>query len=161
MSHAHDHENTIPRPALVSAIAFVGVSFLLTLAVTFGFIDRAAVPSVERAQANVSAVAERDLRFLDQEDGSVIVTDVSNGDTVIVVDTETQSGGFVRGVLRGLARERRAHGIGAEPPFALTMWEDGSLSIADSATGRTLELGGFGPDNRAIFVSMLDDGSVS
>lgn len=161
MSHSHDHENTVPRPALISAAAFVGATFLMVLAVTFGFLEREAVPSVVRAEANVAAVSERTLRFMDQDDGSVLVADVSSGETVAVVDTETQSGGFVRGVLRGMARERRMHGVGAEPPFALTLWGDGSVSLTDSATGRAVELGAFGQDNRAVFVAMLEQGETT
>ncbi len=161
MSHSHDHENTVPRPALFSAAAFVGATFLLTLAVTFGFIDREAVPSVARAEANIAPVAERTLHFADQADGSVLVSDMDSGETVVVVDTETQSGGFVRGVMRGMARERRMHGIGSEQPFALTLWGDGSISLEDSATGRNIELGAFGNDNRAVFLDMLEPGETT
>ena len=68
----------------------------------------------------------------------------------------TQGGGFIRGVLRGVARDRKMRGIGAQPPFALTLWRDGSLSLTDTATGREVELGGFGADNRAVFVALLE-----
>ena len=136
MSHAHDHENTVPIPALKAAFALVAFSLVLTAAASFGFIDRAAVPQVEREKANVVAVASRELRFADREDGAVLISDVSSGDLIMVVEQETQSGGFVRGVLRGLARERRMHGIGSEPPFTLTSYADGSISLTDGATAR-------------------------
>jgi putative photosynthetic complex assembly protein len=58
-------------------------------------------------------------------------------------------------VLRGLARERRQHGIGAEPPFRLTLWANGALSLVDTATGRVIELDGFGQTNRAAFARLL------
>lgn len=161
MSHAHDHENTVPGPALASAIVLVIACIGLATAASLGFVDRLAVPDVTRAEANVSAVAERSLRFIDQADGTVLVSDNDSGETVAVIDLETQSGGFVRGVMRGMARERRMHSIGAEPPFALTLWEDGSLSLVDSATSRSIELGAFGPDNRAVFVDMLEQGNAS
>jgi putative photosynthetic complex assembly protein len=63
--------------------------------------------------------------------------------------------GFVRGVMRGMARDRRAHGVGMEPPFALTLWRNGTLSLTDKSTGRAIELGSFGPDNRAAFAALL------
>ncbi|QZH75069.1 MAG: phosphonoacetaldehyde methylase [Erythrobacter sp.] len=158
--HGHSHENTVPRPALIMAGVLVGFCLLMTAAVSLGFIEREAVPSVERASANVSPVTERSLRFFDEADGTVRIADVASGETVAVVDTETKSGGFVRGVLRGLARERRAHGIGSEPPFALTLWENGAISLTDSATGRMIELGAFGPDNRAVFAALLPPEAV-
>ena len=161
MSHTHDHENTVPGPALASAMALVLACLGLATASSLGFVDRLAVPEVTRAEANVGAVAERSLRFTDQADGTVLVSDADNGATVAVIDMETQSGGFVRGVMRGMARERRMHSVGPEPPFALTLWEDGSLSLVDTATSRSIELGAFGPDNRTVFLEMLDQGDAS
>ena len=57
-----------------------------------------------------------------------------------------QQTGFIRGVMRGLARERRMRGIGDAPPFNLSLWRDGELSLTDSATGRSIELTAFGID---------------
>jgi putative photosynthetic complex assembly protein len=161
MSHGHSHENTTPKPALIAAGAMVVMSLLMTTAVTLGFADRAAVPDIEREKANVSQVAARSLRFLDGEDGSVEISDAQSGKMVAVIETETKSGGFIRGVMRGLARERRMHGIGSEPPFALALWGDGSMSLTDSATGRKVELGAFGPDNREVFLKLFEESQAS
>ena len=69
--------------------------------------------------------------------------------------------GFIRGVLRGLARDRKLQRIGTEPPFRLTRWVDGRLSLDDPATGRRIELGAFGPTNAAAFAGLLYDRSAS
>jgi putative photosynthetic complex assembly protein len=63
--------------------------------------------------------------------------------------------GFVRGVLRGLARERRLNDVGAQPPFQLTRWSDGRLSLDDPATGRRIDLVAFGPTNAGAFAQLL------
>jgi putative photosynthetic complex assembly protein len=68
--------------------------------------------------------------------------------------------GFIRGVLRGLARERRQHNVGAEPPFRLTRWDNGHLSLEDPQTGRRIELGSFGPTNAEAFSRLLARGSA-
>lgn len=159
--HGHDHENTVPGPALACAIALVVVCFGLAAAASLGFVDRLAVPDVTRAAANIAPAAERSLRFADQADGTVLISDADDGTRIAVIDTDTQSGGFVRGVMRGMARERRMHAIGAEPAFNLTLWEDGSLSLVDTATSRSIELGAFGPDNRTVFLNMLENGGRS
>ena len=65
------------------------------------------------------------------------------------------SNGFVRGVLRGFARERRRNEVGQAPPFRLTRCSDGRLSLADATTGRTVELEAFGPTNLAAFAGLL------
>lgn len=155
--HAHSHEQTVPRPALIAAAVLVFGTMAMTGAVRLGYLEREAVPSTVRAEANVTAISERELAFADRTDGAVVITDAATGAQVRVIETETQSGGFIRGVLRGLARERRSLGIGAEPGFRLTLWADGSLSLVDLATQRIIELGAFGPDNRAVFMTLLEE----
>jgi putative photosynthetic complex assembly protein len=88
----------------------------------------------------------------------VVVRDAGSDALVATIAGEQEGGGFVRGVMRGLARERRMHGIGAEPVFVLTAWSDGGLSLTDTATGRVIELGAFGPDNRKTFARFLAGG---
>ena len=73
--------------------------------------------------------SSHDLRFEDRADGAVLVYDVANDRLVDTLKPGTN--GFVRGVLRGLARERRARQIGPAPPFRLTRWADGRLSLDD------------------------------
>lgn len=156
MSHSHSHENTVPRPALIAAGVLVVVCLLMTAAVRVGWMDREAVPAVARAENNVSPVQTRQLKFADREDGAVVITDVTTREQVALIESDTPSSGFIRGVLRGLARERRMYDIGSEPPFTLVLWQDGSLSLTDTATERSLELGGFGSDNRAAFMALLN-----
>lgn len=155
MSHAHSHENTVPRPAIVAAGALVVLSLVMTASVRLGLLDQEAVPAVARASAAVQPLEVRELTFADRADGAVIITDDATAQIVAVIDSEAKQGGFIRGVMRGLARDRQMRGIGAKPPFALTLWQDGSLSLRDTATDRTVELGGFGPDNRAAFMGLL------
>lgn len=161
MSHAHSHENTVPRPALIAAGVMVGFSLLMTAAVQIGWLERSAVPSAERAEAAVTPLEQRSLLFADGADGSVVITEASTGEEVGMIEADSEQGGFIRGVLRGLARERRMYDVGSEPPFTLTLWRDGSMSLVDDATGRSVELGAFGPDNRAAFAVLLDGGDVT
>lgn len=155
MSLIHDHENNVPRPALAAAGLLVGATLAMTAAVTWGFAERSAVPAVERAESSIAAVEVRQLTFRDQEDGSVWVGDADSGQEIAILVGEADGGGFVRGVLRGLARDRRMRNVGIAPPFELTLWQNGALSLKDTATGRSVELGSFGPDNRAAFARFL------
>jgi len=91
-----------------------------------------------------------DLVFADRADGAVVV---SGGGTETVLDPGTN--GFVRGVLRGLARDRRARGIGADEPFRLMRRADGRLALEDPATGRVLDLSAFGPTNTEAFARLM------
>ncbi|MBC2668530.1 photosynthetic complex assembly protein PuhC [Novosphingobium piscinae] len=155
MSHAHSHENTVPRPALVMAGALVATTLALTGLVRVGVLNREAVPAVERARDGVTANLVRHLVFADRGDGAVVVRDADSNRTLAVLVGEADGGGFVRGVMRGMARERKMHGIGGTAPFELTRWNNGTLTLRDPVTGRAIELGSFGETNRAAFARFL------
>lgn len=154
MTALHHHGDTVPRGALGIAGALVALSLLLTAAVRTGLLDPSPSAATLRSQAKVNVVTERNLRFADAADGSVLIEDVGRGGMVARFGEE--GSGFIRGVMRGLARERRMHGVGQAPPFRLALWADGALTLTDTATGRIIELGGFGPDNRAAFARLLE-----
>jgi putative photosynthetic complex assembly protein len=155
MSAGHQHHTgPFPRGALAMAAAMIAFAILSAAAVRTGLIPIQSSPAAHRAEAHVTAVTSRDLRFTDRADGAVVIEDAGRG-TVNSVIIPGQKTGFIRGVMRGLARERRMHNIGSGPAFRLTSWSDGELSLIDLATGRTLELNAYGPSNRASFAALL------
>lgn len=99
-------------------------------------------------------VESRNLRFFDREDGAVVIVDDRLGTKIAVLEPGTH--GFVRGVMRGMARERRSKLVGTEPPYRLARWSDGRLTLDDPHTGRWVELVAFGPDNFRAFAMLLD-----
>lgn len=138
--------NRLPRAALLGAGSLVVGSLLLV-----GF---ARLTGYGPAQPAVSAIVERrDLRFEDRSDGAVLI--YSSPQDRLVDTLPPGTNGFVRGVLRGLVRERRADRIGAAPPFRLTRWADGRLSLDDPSTGRHVDLEVFGPTNAGAFADIL------
>lgn len=151
---SHDHANTLPRGALALCGAIVGLSLAATTAVRLGGIAPSASPVLLRAAEHVAPVASRDLRFVDRADGAVVITDVTDGRPAGMVAPGSTSG-FIRGVMRGLARDRHMRGLGDGPAFRLTEWHDGELSLTDLATGRAIELSAFGSTNRAAFAALL------
>jgi putative photosynthetic complex assembly protein len=158
MSLVHDHEQTIPKGALTAALMLVLTALALTMLVKVGVLNREAVPALARTEAHVATAVVRTLSFSDRADGAVVVRDVTTGETVRVLVDGVPGNGFVRGVMRGMARERHIRGVGMVPPFTLTLWKNGTLSLEDKATGRAIELGSFGPDNRAAFAALLPGG---
>lgn len=97
-------------------------------------------------------VATRDLRFEDGPAGTVLIR---NAQTNVTIDTLTGENGFIRGTLRGLARTRRAEGVGDGPPFRLSAYADGRLTLTDMANQRRIELEAFGSENRVVFDRLL------
>jgi len=103
------------------------------------------------AERNV--VATRDVNFMDRSDGGVDVIDAVSGQPIDIVQPGTN--GFLRGTLRGLARERKRQGFGPEIPFTLSGRADGRLTLQDPATGRRVDLDSFGPTNSLVFARLL------
>lgn len=97
--------------------------------------------------------ASRNLFFEDASGGRVIVKDANDESTVAVITTGED--GFMRSVMRGLARQRMSNGYDASVPFELTSWESGYLSLNDPVTGRFIELTAFGVDNAKAFARLL------
>lgn len=150
---AQTQDRIAPPGALRLAGGLIITSLLLVAAVRLDLVPPTATAAERRAEAQVAPASERLLRFDDRSDGSVLVTDARTGAEIARIGRD--GSGFIRGVMRGLARERRQHGIGAAPPFRLTLWRNNMLSLVDTATGRTIELDGFGPTNRAAFARFL------
>ena len=145
MSHSHDVK-PIPRSVLIAAAAMIVTTIVLagTARVT-GLGTPHAIASI--------AVDSLALRFTDQHDGSIAVSDAKTGR--IVAEVPPGTNGFLRGTLRGLARERKRQGIGTEPAFRLVRWADGRLTLEDPATRRVIDLAAFGQTNAGAFADLL------
>lgn len=155
---SHDHATMLPRGTIAMTGALVLFAIGATAAVRLTGTPLAASPVAMRAESRVAPVATRTLRFSDRADGAVVIEDADAGSIAQVIEPGQQTG-FIRGVMRGMARDRRMHGVGETPPFTLTLWRDGELSLTDTATGRSIELTAFGSSNRAAFAALLPKGT--
>lgn len=149
-----DDEFAIHRAPIIMAGAFVAITLTLTAAVSFGFLERQAVPSEAREISGTQVVASRSLLFFDERDGTVRVEDAATREELASFGPGT--GGFVRSTVRSLVYQRRINGIGRATPFELIDWENGALTLRDSTTGKTVELGSFGDGNRQTFANFLE-----
>ena len=66
------------------------------------------------------------------------------------------SNGFIRVVLRGLARERKLGDIGPQPPFRLTRFVNGQITLTDTSTGKQIDLDAFGSTNAEAFARLMN-----
>ena len=138
------HPSPLPRGLLIAMISLVLVSLAGVTAVRLS--------GIEVRAPDAGTVASRSLRFEDRPDGSISVIDARSGQEVERVNSE---GGFLRGALRVMARERRMRELGPEAPFELLGRADGRLTLLDPATGVRIELESFGPTNAGAFVGLL------
>ena len=103
-------------------------------------------------QPDAPVLMARTLLFEDRPDGGI---DVLDGQTHQRVETVVGEAGFVRGTLRGLARDRRRAGLGPSLPFDLIAHTDGRLTLIDPSTAHRIDLESFGPTNMAAFAQLL------
>jgi putative photosynthetic complex assembly protein len=144
MSHPRTG-HALGSPPLFGAALLL--AFVLGLVMVTGGTPRGTVP-------RPAPVESRDLRFADLPDGSVAVFDARSGASIAQLAPGT--GGFVRGALRGLARERRReNGAGEEASFRLATWPDGAFTLEDTVTGHVIDLRAFGRTQTETFLSML------
>jgi putative photosynthetic complex assembly protein len=148
MSHGH----SLPPPStlVLRAAAAMVVAVVLVVA----FVRLTGIGVVRTPEPQV--VEQRELRFADRSDGSIEVFDAGDGTLVHTVEPGTN--GFLRGTMRGLARERKRQGIGEAVPFRLLAHDDGRMTLEDPATGRRIDLGSFGPTNAAVFAQLMMQG---
>lgn len=151
--HSH-HDQPFPKAMLVLAALLVGGTLLLAATMRLTGTPPQSSPVLARAAAAVAAIKSRDLSFADQPDGSLRIVDVSTGNTAGMVEANSESG-FIRGMMRGLMRNRRQRGVDAAPPFRLTKWANGQISITDTTSGYVTDLSGFGDTNRAAVEALL------
>jgi len=142
-------DQQLPRGVLIGAAALIGFTIVAALAGRWGDVGTVRMPAAE-------AIETVELRFEDRADGGVAIYGATDGQVVDVLAPGTN--GFVRGVLRGLARERKRADVGMAPPFRLTRWDDGRLSLWDPSTDRRVELDAFGPTNAGVFAGFLTAG---
>jgi putative photosynthetic complex assembly protein len=136
----------MPNGVLVCAGA------LIAFAILSAGVGRLSGLGAVRAPA-AHVVRSLSLRFEDQTDGSVLVRDTKNRAGIYTIAPGTN--GFMRATLRGLAQERKRSGVGDETPFLLTYWDDGRMSLEDTATGRSVALEAFGPTNAQAFAQLF------
>ena len=145
-------DRPLPRATLIGAGALIAFTLLSVAVTRFAGPETAATPKIAQLESS-------DLRFLDRPDGTVAVYDLADAREVAVLPAGSNN--FIRGALRGLARERKRQEIGAEPPFRLTLWADGRYTLQDMATSRTIDLRAFGPTNVQAFASLLQSAEAT
>lgn len=144
MSHAPQR---FPLYPLLGAGGLVLVSLL-----SVAWLQWFAEPVIETGPTS-TVLLERSLQFEDAASGAVLVIDADTGE--LVANLPAGQHGFVRATVRGLARSRRARGLGPEVPFTLEQHDNGQLLLIDPLTGQAIDLWAFGTLNAQPFSEFL------
>lgn len=106
----------------------------------------------DRRSVNETIFA-REILFSDRVDGGISIRDATTGQ--LIGEILPGEGGFVRGALRGFARERRLENPGMESPLRLAAVQGGAIILEDPVSGRWTDLRAFGATNVQSFADIL------
>lgn len=100
-------------------------------------------------------MAVLDIRFEEDEDSTIRVVSPEEG--TVFRSLPPGEGGFMRGVLRPLRRERMRLQVADDAPYRLVRWSDGRLTLSDPGADLVLEIAAFGATSVAAFASLVDE----
>lgn len=141
-----------PRLPLFSAIAFVMFSIA---AVTFGL--KTEIGTLRNPTKAPESI--RDLSFAELDGDRIAVRDARSGVQLALIGPNED--GFIRGFLRGFGRERKMREVAPDHAYRLILWDDGSLTLSDTATGQRVLLNAFGPTNAGALARFLEKRSAT
>lgn len=150
------HEQ-FPGWVLGAAGGVVGITLLVVFGVRLGVLAAPLTAPEIRTENHVGIIKSADFVFADRADGALIANDARTGKPALILEPGSNSG-FIRGVMRGMMRERMLHDVSRYGAVTITQWTDGALTLQDKSTGRIIELGSFGHTNRAAFAQLLAPG---
>jgi putative photosynthetic complex assembly protein len=142
----------VPKPVLIGAAALIAFALGATV---YGRVSGVGTVSLEETRA----VQTLSLNFVDREDGGVSVINATDDSLVYLVRPGADN--FIRATARGLGQARKRAGIGAETPFRLTRWSDGTISLEDPLLGRNIGLDAFGPTNAGAFAQFFGQREIA
>lgn len=147
--HASVRHN--PRNPLRTPMTFVGIliAFTFVMMITQKLTGAEPFRNIEEG----APIATRVLQFQFREADHLAVLDAADNATLRVYSPT--EGGFIRGLLRGLNRNRVRHRATLEQPFKLGLWDNGHLVLEDPVSDKRILLNAFGPTNKAAFQALL------
>lgn len=144
------HDPLIPRGAVIGAGLLIATTMVLVGTAQFSKLVSPPAPKAAPAAEDIAEL--RTLRFTGKHGEEIAAFDVASGEKVVDL---AKSDGFVRVVLSSLAFDRKRLGKTGQPTFNLTHWTDGRISIEDTTTGISINLGAFGEGNKSVFRKFL------
>ncbi len=153
-SFAHEQLRERDREMIPTVLLRAMLFLVLACLVIVGFARLTDRPLEATRPTDVPVVAERNLILFADMSGAVRVLDTTG---TVVADLAPEQGGFISGVGRAVARERGKIGAPADAPIRLVQYADGHLSLYDDQTGWSMQIAGFGADNKAAFAALMED----
>jgi putative photosynthetic complex assembly protein len=138
-----------------SSRILAGIGVVLAVAVIVAYAGRQEALTPGEAQGNAVPVRVLDIRFVEDEASTIRV--VSDPGGSVLRTLPPGEGGFMRGVLRPLRRERMRLEVSYDDPYRLARWSDGRLTLADPGVDLLMDIAAFGATSVEAFATLLDE----
>lgn len=139
---------------LIPPVAIKATAAFLVLVLILAAVARLTGVGALEDLSDRTPLVERTLAFVAAPgDGPVELRDGDTGELIQLL--APGEGGFLRGAVRPLYRERERAGGDPAAPWRLTRWSDGALTLTDPLTGMVVDLHAFGPTNAGAFAELL------
>lgn len=148
VEHEPGSEIRVPRAALFSMAALVVISMILA-----GAGRLTGTGTVGHLQLPPDGTPVLVISFVGDADGDVTVVDASTGR--VLEELGAGEGGFLRGVLRPLERERMRRSTDRDGAYELRRNVDGSLVLRDPLTDVSVDVAAFGATSARAFTDLL------
>ncbi len=146
---------TTTRQASIPRWFVIGTAALMLTTVLGAGLARFSGVGISRV-ADSAVIGTVELWVDEQRDGSALVRHVATGKTLDVLPAD--GGGFVRGLVRGMFRQRLLSEQARTLPFQISQREGPKYFLFDPATGTRMELDGFGPTNTQTVARLYQAG---
>lgn len=132
-----------------------GIAAVLAAAILLAYAGRQEALTPEDSSVRTVPVRALDIRFEEDAESTIRVVDGASG--AVLRTLPPGEGGFMRGVLRPLRRERMRLEVSYEEPYRLARWSDGRLTLSDPGADLVLDIAAFGATSVAAFAMLLDE----
>jgi len=116
--------------------------------------QRAMLDQLSVGVAQFDGEERLDILFLRPPGDTLHVVAAATGDTLRTF--APMEGGFMRGALRPLDRERRRHEVSLDAPYQVVREQSGRLTLRDEGSNVEIDVAAFGPTSYELFSSLLD-----
>jgi putative photosynthetic complex assembly protein len=143
----------IPRSILAAGSGLLLVALVLTFLSARTGVGRVEVATV----ASDAPVAQLSISFVTTQSGEIRI---EGDDGTVLTSLAPGEGGFLRGIVRPLRRERERYHAPLDEPFVLTRHASGALVLSDPTTDLHVDIAAFGATSMEHFLQLFAAGDM-
>lgn len=159
MPMSYESKQAVAKSSFLPITKMHFQGMLLVMAISLAYVTYETQFVKSAAPEVISVKRSAQLVFKDGQNGEIVIEVVKReGEKINIIKEMSLEGeqGFLRGILRAMARERIKRQLSPAVPFELKIDQEDHLSLNDPLTKSAINLDAFGPDNVGVFIQIMD-----